>query len=112
MMMSPKNVSQGLREGEHGTVEQTLRWTSRIPFAEHEFSVLFSGEIGPACASLWVWVTNVEIDRKNAYALANHGGRKRQGVEDSFNVQKNGGFGLEHAFCANTIAAQNYHLIL
>ena len=112
MMMSPENVSKGSREGEDGTVDQTLRWTRRIPFGEHEFSVLYSGEVGPACACLWVWVTNFGIDRENAYALANHGGRKRQAVENAFNVQKNGGFGLEHAFCANNKAAQNYHLMM
>lgn len=112
MAMSPGNVSKGSRKGEDGMVEQTLRWTSRVPFGEHEFSVFFSGEVGPACASLWAWATNFGIDRDNAYALANHGGRKRQGIEDSFNVQKNGGFGLEHAFCADRTAAQNYHLMM
>jgi hypothetical protein len=112
MMMSPANFSQGTREGEHGTVEQTLRWTHQIPFGKHLFSVLFSGEVGPDCASLWTWVTNFEIDTSNAYGLANHGGRQRQGIENAFNVQKNGGFGLEHAFCADTLASQNYHLMM
>lgn len=112
MAMSPGNVAKGTREGEDGTVEQTLRWTSRIPFGRHEFAVLFSGEVGPACASLWVWCTNFEIDARNAYALANGGGRARQNIENVFNVQKNGGFGLEHAFCADNNAAQNYHLLM
>jgi len=112
MMMSPVNVSKGTREGEDGTVEQTLRWTSRIPFGQHELSVLFSGEVGPACASLWVWATNFGIDRENAYGIANHGGRQRQVVENCFNVQKKGGFGLEHAFCADSTAAKNYHLMM
>jgi hypothetical protein len=46
------------------------------------------------------------------YAVANQGGRSRNGIENVFNVEKNGGFGLEHAFCANTTASQNYHLIM
>ena len=72
-----------------------------IGFGQHEFDVLFSGEVGPTCASLWVWATNYHIDADNAYKIANSGGRARQSEENVFNVQKNGGFGLEHAFCAN-----------
>ena len=112
MMMSLENVCRGFREGEDGTVEQTLRWTRHIPFGQHEFDVLFSGEVGPACASLWVWATNYRIDADNAYKIANSGGRARQSEENVFNVQKNGGFGLEHAFCANDWAAENYHLMM
>jgi hypothetical protein len=40
------------------------------------------------------------------------GGHARHGIEDAFNVQKNGGFGLEHAFCANDNAAHVYHLLM
>ena len=112
MMMSLENVSRGFREGEDGTVEQTLRWTRHIPFGQHEFDVLFSGEVGPACASLWVWTTNFRIDTDNAYEIANRGGRSREGEENVFNVQKNGSFGLEHAFCANDWASENYHLMM
>ena len=45
-------------------------------------------------------------------AIANEAGRARQNIENTFNVEKNGGFGLEPAFCANETAAQNYHLLM
>jgi len=112
MVMSPSFVSQGRRKGEYGQVEQTLRWTNQIPFGTHEFQVLFSGEISPEAATLWVWVTNFRLTRDNVYDLANHGGRARQGIENVFNVEKNGGFGLEHAFCAQNAPSQNYHLMM
>ena len=112
MLMSPALVSKSRRAGEDGMVEQTLRWTHQVPFGQHEFQVLFSGEISPKSATLWVWVTNFMLSRQNVYALANQGGRARQGIENVFNVEKNGGFGLEHAFCANTAASQNYHLMM
>jgi len=112
MMMSPSLVSKDCRDGEDGRVEQTFRWTSQIPFGKHEFSVLFNGEISPKAATLWVWVTNFTLKSENVYAIANQGGRARQGIENVFNVEKNGGFGLEHAFCANNAASQNYHLIM
>ena len=112
MMLSPAQVLKARRDGEDGPVEQTLRWTESIAFGQHEFSVLFSGEISPVAATLWVWVTNLQLNATQVYAIANHGGRARQGIENAFNVEKNGGFGLEHAFCADDTASQNYHLIM
>ena len=76
------------------------------------FNVLFSGEISPTSATLWVWVTNLRLSHERVYAVANHGGRARNSIENVFNVEKNGGFGLEHTFCANTRASQNYHLMM
>ena len=112
MRLSPALVAHARRPGAAGPVEQTLRWTTQVPFGKHLLQVLFSGEISPTAATLWVWVTNFNLTRETVDAIANQGGRARQGIETVFNVQKNGGFGLEHAFCANTTAAQNYHLLM
>jgi len=112
MMMSPSHLSRGRREGEDGPVDQTLRWTNDVPFGAHVFNVLFSGEISPTSATLWVWVTNLRLSHERVYAVANHGGRARNSIENVFNVEKNGGFGLEHTFCANAQASQNYHLMM
>jgi hypothetical protein len=112
MHLSPTLVQKSRRQGEDGWVAQTLRWTEQVPFGTHPLDVLFSGEISPTQATLWVWVTNFRLTRENVCAIANQGGRARQGIENVFNVEKNGGFGLEHAFCAHEAAAQNYHLIM
>ena len=112
MLLSPAFVWQGHRAGEHGPVAQTLRWTQQVPFGKRAFDVLFSGEISPKEATLWVWVTNFTLSHATVFAIANQGGRARQGIENVFNVEKNGGFGLEHAFCAHTTASQNYHLMM
>jgi len=112
MMMSPSHLFCGQRKGEDGLVEQTLRWTNDVPFGQYAFNVLFSGEISPKSATLWVWVTNLRLSNERVYSIANHGGRARNSIENVFNVEKNGGFGLEHTFCANTVASQNYHLMM
>jgi hypothetical protein len=112
MLMNPSLVVRSCRKGEDGPIEQTLRWTHQIPFGEYTFHVLFAGEIGPKAATLWCWVTNLRLTPERVSAIANQGGRARNGIENVFNVEKNGGFGLEHAFCANTTASQNYHLIM
>lgn len=112
MMLSPEKVQRCTYQGENGPVEQTLRWTDKVAFREHDYQVIFAGQIAPSIASLWAWVTNFELDSENVLEIANRGGRARQAVENSFNVQKNGGFGLEHAFCANENASQNYHIMM
>jgi hypothetical protein len=99
------------RRAEHGPVEQTLRWVEGVDFGEHSLNVLFMSEIGPA-ATLWCWVSNLSMSADRVAAIANEAGRARQNIENTFNVEKNGGFGLEHAFCANETAAQNYHLLM
>ena len=63
MLLSPSNVCRCQRMGEDGMVEQTLRWTQQVPFGEHQFDVIFAGEISPVNATLWCWVTNFSIDR-------------------------------------------------
>ena len=110
LLGDPGSVVHSSREGEDGHIEQTVRWTEPIPFGEHNFQVLFAGEIGQTCATLWCWVTNFRVDHDRAAALANNGGRIRGNIEVEFNVEKNGGFGLEHAFCAGTVASRTYHL--
>jgi len=112
MLLSPTHLFHGNRKGEDGRVDQTLRWTHDVPFGAHVYNVLFSGEISPTAATLWVWVTNLNLSHERVYAIANHGGRARTRIEDVFNVEKNGGFGLEHTFCANAQAAQNLHLMM
>jgi hypothetical protein len=112
MMMNPAQVLQCQRKGEDGWVKDTLRWTHDIPFGRHVFNVLFCGEIKPSAATLWVWVTNLPLTPQTVEPIANRGGRSRQGIENVFNVEKNGGFGLEHAFCADNTASKNYHLAM
>lgn len=112
MSMCPHQVRHHSYMGEHGPVQQTLRWTHQVPFGNYAYQVLFSGEISPVAATLWAWVTNFELEPQNVVAIANQGGRARQAIENNFNVQKNGGFGLEHVFCANENASQTYHIMM
>jgi hypothetical protein len=112
MMMSPEFVKCTRRQGEDGWVEQTLRWTRQIPFGTHSFDVLFCGEVGPSATTLWTWVTNFKLTEERVATIVNEGGRARNRIETIFNVQKNGGFGLEHAFCADERASRNFHITM
>ncbi len=47
----------------------------------------------------WLWITNLPIDKNNCMILANQGGRLRWKEEnEGFNIQKNGGYNLEHLY--------------
>ena len=49
--------------------------------------------------SRWVWLTNFSITKGNCTILANEGGRLRWKEEnEGFNIQKNGGYNLEHLY--------------
>lgn len=112
MGMSPDNVWKGQRQGEYGHVDQTVRWAEQVPTSGHALNVLFLGEIAPHAATLWVWVTNLEVNAKRMWNLVNEGGRARFRQEENFNVLKNNGYGLEHAFCTSSTASKNFHTML
>ena len=59
------------------------------------------------------WITNLTLKDKQVIELANQGGRIRWKIEnEGFNVQKNGGFGLEHAYTTHPIASKVFYLLL
>lgn len=59
------------------------------------------------------WITDSKVTEKTAPELANTGGRLRWKVEnEGFNVQKNGGFGLEHAYSNDPNSAKVFYLLL
>jgi len=98
--------------GEDGMVEQTARWSEHVPVSGHPLNVIFLGQIAPHAATLWAWVTNLTIDAGRISSIVNQGGRARFLQEENFNVLKNNGYGLEHAFCTKQQASKNYHIML
>jgi len=112
MLMSRTHLWRGRRMGEHGQVKQTARWAEHVPISGHPLNVIFLGEIAPHAATLWAWVTNLRVDAERIPAIINRGGRARFRQEENFNVLKNNGYGLEHAFCTRPTASKNYHIML
>lgn len=61
----------------------------------------------------FVWLTNFHVNESKVEALANRGGRLRFKIEnEGFNIQKNGGFALEHAYSYDTSKIKAYYLLL
>lgn len=112
-------------------IRQDYRWVNDILYVdsnrkEHTISVLQCLETKPdkdgkEVTTRFKWVTNFQLpDSRHSrgveskiITLANHGGRDRWKVEnEGFNVQKNGGFELEHAYSKDENAAKIFYLLL
>jgi len=91
---------------------QDTRWVDSVAFQNRRFSVVFQGEVAGAKEYFCAWVTNWLIHKPERAAGIAAAGRWRSRIEESYNVQKNGGFGLEHAFRETDRGAANYHLLM
>jgi hypothetical protein len=111
------------RCGSHRQVHQEFRWVQEIAYQdddkrEHRLHVLECLETKPnqdgvLLTTRFRWVTNHRITPAKVVELAEQGGRHRWKIEnEGFNVQKNGGYGLEHAYTRNWTSAKVLYLLL
>lgn len=94
---------------------QKFHWVNNIDYEGRPVNILECSELDKKTkqSKKYVWITNFEIDKNNCRNLANKGGRLRWKIEnEGFNMQKNGGYALEHAYCENTTAIKNFYLLL
>ena len=108
---APENaLCQKTKEGNH----QAYAWVSQLDYEARKLNILEVQEQSPSTGNKrFVWITNFGLQAGNVSILAEKGGRLRWKIEnEGFNVQKNGGYGLEHAFSRNPIAIKNFYLLL
>ena len=68
---------------------------------------------GEDTVSCFVWLTDFSLLPEDVEELANRGARCRWKIEnEGFNVQKNGGFNLEHAYSTKLTQMHNWYLLL
>ncbi len=61
----------------------------------------------------YLWLTNLSVNQDNVFYLINQGGRLRWKTEnEGFNMQKNGGYNLEHTYCHDLVAMKNFYLLM
>lgn len=112
-------VSTGAKE----TIRQLLRWSNDIDYVDtkkraHTLSVFECQETKPAKngqgkTTTFRWVTNFIVKDTNVFPLANQGGRLRWKIEnEGFNIQKTGGYELEHAYTQDEQGMKVYYFIL
>jgi hypothetical protein len=89
------------------------RWVNGVEYQGKNLSVLecHAPESDPA-AKTFVWLTDIDVRRTN-YTDIMKGGRLRWTIEnEGFNMQKNGGYHLEHAYSEHPIGMQNFYLLM
>lgn len=100
------------QDGKEG--QRDFRWVGDVILGRHQTNVILEGEITSApTATLYAFITNFSnLTPVRVTAIIDGAGRERHLIEDTFNVQKNNGIGLEHVFCANATASKNYYTMM
>ena len=120
--MAPENHLR-FHTGPQNKTQQDYHWITDINYVdskkkEHILAVLQCLESKPSSeeereTTRFKWITNFTVKAKQVITLANEGGRIRWKVEnEGFNVQKNGGYELEHAYTRHPIASKVFYLLL
>jgi len=98
------------QEKEDGAISR-CRWVNRIDWEGRRVNVLENTEQTAKGETRFVWATDFEMDLGNVQELE-RGGRARWKIEnEGFNVQKNGGYELEHPFSDHPAAMKNFYLL-
>jgi len=102
---------------------QAFDWVNDIEYVDaenhvHTVAVIRCLETKPDAQGIlkttrFKWITNFTVKITNVIELSNQGGRLRWKIEnEGFNVQKNGGYALEHAYTRHAVSAKVFYLLL
>jgi hypothetical protein len=122
IQIAPENHLR-CRIGVQSKTVQDFRWMNDIDYVDskqtgHRLSVIECLETQPdptghPRTTRFKWVTNFNVTAHKLIELSNQGGRLRWKIEnEGFNVQKNGGYALEHPYSQNAIAGKVFYLLL
>jgi hypothetical protein len=98
--------------------QQTFRWVNDLAHLDdqgrvHTVHALICEESGPAGKQTFAWVTDFRLKRNNVCAIASQGGRVRCNIENQgFNLQKNSGLNLEHAYSTDPDVMKAFYYLL
>jgi hypothetical protein len=93
--LSPKNRA----ERRERAVHQHFAWVNDLEYEDYRLNAFECRERTPEGEHYFAWITNLEVGGASVITLANQGGRLRWKIEnEGFNIQKNHGYELEHAY--------------
>jgi len=105
--------------GENSKITQEYRWENKIRYEDSENQVHYPNyaecveEKENGTKTKHIWITNITISFNTVDVISNNGGRLRWKIEnEGFNVQKNGGYNLEHAYSRDPNARKVFYLLL
>lgn len=115
LKLSPENC---LRTTLPDQTQQCFRWVNDLEHKDdegrlHTVHALLCEESGPQGKQTFAWVTDFRLSRQNVCAVANRGGRVRCNIENQgFNIQKNSGLNLEHAYSTDPEVMKAFYYLL
>jgi len=99
-------------------VRQAYRWVNDLDYPDSDgrrwrLNALACTETHPdGGQTSWAWLTCLKVTARTVQAVATRGGRQRWCIENQgFNVQKNSGLNLEHAYSAGEHWGVYYYLL-
>lgn len=94
-------------------VHHGYRWANHMDWNGQPVNGFETRETTSAEKKRFVWLGSIMLDKDNVHELSQEGGRARWIIENQgFNIQKNGGYGLEHPFSKNNQAMKNFYLLM
>jgi hypothetical protein len=107
--LSPKNRT----EHQEGPVRQRFAWVNDLDYEGRSLSAFECQETASDGEHYFAWITDIKVGCASVDTLANQGGRRRWKIEnEGFNIQKNGGYELEHAYSQNENAGKSLYFLL
>jgi hypothetical protein len=97
---------------------QSFSWVQQLEHIDdqkrrHRVNAFQCQEKHDGQTHFFAWLTNWSVNGDNVATLAKRGGRCRWKIEnEGFNLQKNGGFNLEHAYSTGELQIKNFYVLL
>jgi hypothetical protein len=98
--------------------KQVFRWVNDLEHVDdqgrrHIVSALLCQESGQNGSQTFAWLTDLRLSANTVCAVANQGGRVRWNIENQgFNIQKNSGLNLEHAYSTHPDVMKSFYYLL
>jgi hypothetical protein len=107
-------VAEQRRTVADGETRRHYRWVNDLTHGKRRFNAFECLEVPPQGEAIrFRWATNLQVERSNVLELSEKGGRARWKIEnEGFNTQKNGGYGLEHAYSEDWTGARNFYFLM
>ena len=101
-----------------GKIVQLFRWANDLHYVDsdnrsHLVHALICEETVDGQTQTYAWITNKRLSAANVVSIATNAGRVRFKIENQgFNIQKNSGLNLEHAYSLGTDTLKCYYYLL
>lgn len=118
LKLCPDNRKELLSKTGKDVRQQNFAWVENLRYTDDMgrkqcFNAFQCSEQTGKEKHFFAWITNFDLHADSIDTLANKGGRCRWKIEnEGFNIQKNGGFNLEHAYSEKNCQMKNYYTLM